>query len=123
VSEAIVAASVCPNIYLELSSLMPHHLADVLAHVPSWRLMIGSDLPESLETEMSKIMTLETTREGADILWNSAGSIVCARELGPDPTVCVRVPSLTLVNLAKVFAGSGRAFSLDWPALLKNQHL
>ena len=51
------------NIYLELSSLMPHHLADVLAHVPSWRLMIRSDLPESLETEMSKIMTLETTRE------------------------------------------------------------
>jgi len=42
VSEAIVAASVCPNIYLELSSLMPHRLADVLAHVPSSRLMIGS---------------------------------------------------------------------------------
>jgi len=63
VPEAIVAASVCPNIYLELSSLMPHHLADVLAHVPSCRLMVGSDLPESLETEMSKIMTLETTRE------------------------------------------------------------
>ena len=61
--EAIVAASVCPNIYLELSSLIPHHLVDVLAHVPSWRLMIGSDLPESLKAEMSKIMTLETTRE------------------------------------------------------------
>ena len=62
-SEAIVAASVCPKIYLELSSLIPHHLADVLAYVPSWRLMIKSDLPESLEAEMSKIMTLETTRE------------------------------------------------------------
>lgn len=76
VSEAIVAASVCPNIYLELSSLMPHHLADVLAHVPSSRLMIGSDLPESLEAEMSKIMTLETTHEvKADILWNTAARL------------------------------------------------
>jgi predicted TIM-barrel fold metal-dependent hydrolase len=62
-SEAIVAASVGPNIYLGLSSLMPHHIAEVLAHVPSSRLMIGSDLPDSLETEMSKILTLETTRE------------------------------------------------------------
>jgi uncharacterized protein len=76
VSEAIVAASVCPNIYLELSSLMPHHLADVLAHVSSSRLMIGSDLPESLETEISKILTLETAQDvKADILWNTASRL------------------------------------------------
>jgi len=76
VSEAIVAASVCANIYLELSSLMPHHIAEVLAHVPSSRLMIGSDLPDSLETEMSKILTLETTREvKADILWHTAARL------------------------------------------------
>ena len=73
VSAAIVAASVCPNIYLELSSLMPHHIAEVLVHVPSSRLMIGSDLPESLETEMSQIPTRETIREvKEDILWNTA---------------------------------------------------
>jgi len=48
----------------------------VLAHVPSSRLMIGSDLPESLETEMSKIVTLETTKEvKADILWNTAARL------------------------------------------------
>jgi len=42
-------------------------------HVPSSRLMIGSDLPESLETEMSQIPTLETIREvKEDILWNTA---------------------------------------------------
>lgn len=76
VSEAIVAASVCGNIYLELSSLMPHHIVEVLAHVPSSRLMIGSDLPESLGTEMSKILTLEATREvKADILWNTAARL------------------------------------------------
>ena len=55
---------------------MPHHILEVLAHVPSSRLMIGSDLPESLETEMSKILTLEATREvKADILWNTAARL------------------------------------------------
>ena len=42
VLEAIVAASVCPNIFVELSSLMPHHVQEVLAHVPE----IGRALAE-----------------------------------------------------------------------------
>jgi hypothetical protein len=75
-SEAIVAASVCPNIYLELSSLMPHHILEVLKHVPSSRLMIGSDLPESLSTELSKIFFLEVSSEvKRDILWNTANGL------------------------------------------------
>jgi predicted TIM-barrel fold metal-dependent hydrolase len=57
-AEAVTAAVFCPNIYLELSSLMPHHILEVLAHVPAVRLMIGSDLPESLSTEMGKIIDL-----------------------------------------------------------------
>lgn len=73
VAEAIVAAMVCPNIYLELSSLMPHHLGGILAHVAPSRLLIGSDLPESLETEISKILGLDVAPEvKADILWNTA---------------------------------------------------
>ena len=73
VGEAIVAATVCPNIYVELSSLMPHHVREVLAHVPPSRLMIGSDLPESLDTEMSKILRLEAPDETKrDILWRTA---------------------------------------------------
>jgi len=63
VHEAILAALFCPNIVLELSSLMPHHILEVLAHVPGSRLMIGSDLPESLETEIAKIFTLDITAE------------------------------------------------------------
>ncbi len=59
VQEAIVAASFCPNITLELSTLMPHHILEVLAHAPASRLMIGSDLPESLETEIGKIIALD----------------------------------------------------------------
>jgi len=58
VHEAILAASFCSNIVLELSSLMPHQVMEVLAHVPAARLMIGSDLPENISTEIGKILTL-----------------------------------------------------------------
>ena len=56
--EAIVAASLFPNIYLELSSLMPNQVLEVLHHVPSDRLMAGSDLPENLSTELTKLLEL-----------------------------------------------------------------
>src|SRR5688572_26126154 len=73
VGEAIVAASVCPNIFVELSSLMPHHVREVLAHVDSSRLMAGSDLPESVEVEIGKILGLDASAEiKRDILWNTA---------------------------------------------------
>jgi predicted TIM-barrel fold metal-dependent hydrolase len=74
--DAIVAAVFCPNIYLELSTLMPHHVLEVLTHVPASRLMVGSDLPESLETEMGKIMGLKIPEDARrDILWNTACSV------------------------------------------------
>jgi predicted TIM-barrel fold metal-dependent hydrolase len=59
VLEAIVAALFCSNIFLELSSLMPHQVLEVLSHLPSHRLMIGSDLPENVSTEIGKILGLE----------------------------------------------------------------
>jgi predicted TIM-barrel fold metal-dependent hydrolase len=70
--EAVVAAAVCPNIYVELSSLMPHHIAEVMAHVPSSRLMIGSDLPQSVDAEIGKILGMEIDAEAKrDILWRT----------------------------------------------------
>jgi predicted TIM-barrel fold metal-dependent hydrolase len=63
VNDAIVAASFCPNIVLELSSLMPHHVLEVLSHISAERLMVGSDLPESTATEMGKILTLAISDE------------------------------------------------------------
>jgi uncharacterized protein len=61
--EAIVAAQFCQNILLELSTLMPHQVLDVLSYVPSNRLMIGSDLPENVETEIGKILALPVAEQ------------------------------------------------------------
>jgi uncharacterized protein len=61
--EAMLAALFCPNIVLEMSSLMPHQVLDVLAQVPAERLMIGSDLPENTGTEVGKILTLDVSAE------------------------------------------------------------
>jgi len=70
--ETIVAAAVCPNICIELSSLMPHHVLEILQHVPAGRLMAGADLPESLQTELHKILTLEIPAEDKRaILWQT----------------------------------------------------
>ncbi|HBY62076.1 MAG TPA: hypothetical protein DEH78_19830 [Solibacterales bacterium] len=72
VHEAIVAALFCPNLVLEVSSLAPHHVLEVLRHVPATRVMAGSDLMESVEAEMGKILTLdigETDRRA--ILWDT----------------------------------------------------
>jgi hypothetical protein len=76
VGEAVVAASFCPNIYLELSSLMPNHIHEVLHNVPSTRLMIGSDLPECLDVEMDKILNLAVPGDDKqNILWNTAAAL------------------------------------------------
>ncbi len=71
--EAIVAATVCPNIYIEVSTIAPHHLMEVLDHIPSSRIMAGSDLPESMESEMAKALTLPISDEAKrDVSWNTA---------------------------------------------------
>ena len=70
--EAIVAATVCPNILIELSTLTPHAVLEILAHVGPQRLMAGSDLPESLETEIGKILALSIPDEAKRaILWET----------------------------------------------------
>jgi predicted TIM-barrel fold metal-dependent hydrolase len=63
VHEAILSAAFCPNIVLELSTLMPHQVLEVLAQVPADRLMIGSDLPENTGTEIGKILSLDVSDE------------------------------------------------------------
>ena len=76
VHEAMLAAIFCPNIFLELSSLMPHQVLEVLTEVPANRLMIGSDLPENLSTETGKILTLEIPdQDKRQILCGTACSV------------------------------------------------
>jgi predicted TIM-barrel fold metal-dependent hydrolase len=71
--EAIVAAVFCSNVLIELSSLMPNHVLEILKHVPSSRLMIGSDVPECLEVELGKILQLDIADpQKRDILWDTA---------------------------------------------------
>lgn len=71
--EAIVAATLFPNIYLELSSLMPHQVLEVLLRIPSGRLMAGSDLPENLNIEMSKILQLGISAEDKQNILSATG--------------------------------------------------
>ena len=74
--EAIVAATVCPNIFIELSTLTPHAVLEILEHVGPERLMAGSDLPESLETEIGKILTLKIPDSAKRaILWETPVSL------------------------------------------------
>ena len=74
--EAIVAATLFSNIYLELSSLMPHQIHEVLHRVPSNRLMAGSDLPENLNIEMSKILQLEIADEDKRNILSGTATLV-----------------------------------------------
>jgi uncharacterized protein len=71
--DAIVAALFCPNIFLEVSTLMPSHVLHVLSQVPATRLMAGSDLPENMEVEMAKILNLEVSEDARrEMLWGTA---------------------------------------------------
>lgn len=72
VAEAIVAAQVCPNIVVELSSLTTHHVLEVLSYVEPERLMAGSDLPESVPAEIGKILEAPVADEvKRAILWET----------------------------------------------------
>jgi hypothetical protein len=74
--EAIVAASFCPNVYLELSSIQPHQVSAVLSHIEPARLMIGSDLPENLDAEIGKILGLNAPAETRSaIFWDTARNV------------------------------------------------
>lgn len=61
--EAIVAAALVSNNYLNLSSLMPHQVFEAFQRVGSDRLMAGSDLTENPNIEMSKILDLAISDE------------------------------------------------------------
>lgn len=72
-AECIVAADVCPNIWVEVSTLPAHQVADIARHIPSKRLMAGSDLMESVPAEFDKILSLDLPAGAREaILWETA---------------------------------------------------
>jgi len=74
--ECAVAAEVCPNIFIEVSSLMPHHLAELVHLVPAARLMAGSDLPESVAVELGKVFDVPMSDEDRRaILWETGARV------------------------------------------------
>lgn len=74
--ECAVAAYECPNIYVEVSSLMPHHVAELMHYVPAARLMAGSDLPESVEVELGKLFSVEMgDADRRAILWETGAAL------------------------------------------------
>ena len=74
--ECAVAAEVCPNLFVELSSLAPHHVMELLQYVPAARLMAGSDLPESVAAEIGKIVSLPVAVEDRRaILWETGARL------------------------------------------------
>jgi len=76
VLECAVAAEVCPNIYVEVSSLMPHHLAELLQYVPASRLMAGSDLPQSVAIEIGKVFSVAMSEEDRRaVLWETGAKL------------------------------------------------
>jgi predicted TIM-barrel fold metal-dependent hydrolase len=74
--ECAVAAEVCQNIFIEVSSLMPHHLAELLQYVPASRVMAGSDLPESVEAEIGKMFSVRMSDEDRRaMLWETGAAL------------------------------------------------
>ncbi len=54
VQEALVAATICSNIYLEPSWCGPGHVKMLAAELGADRIMMGSDQPENLPVELAK---------------------------------------------------------------------
>lgn len=65
--EAIVAAQVCPNIYLETSWCAPHRIKEMAEKIGPHRVMFGIDLPVCTGTELAKYRTNGMSDEMRDI--------------------------------------------------------
>lgn len=57
--EALVAAQVCPNIYLETSWCAPEQIQQFVRTLGARRVMMGSDSTINLAVELAKYRALE----------------------------------------------------------------
>jgi predicted TIM-barrel fold metal-dependent hydrolase len=62
-AEAMVAAQVCPNIYLEPSWCMAHEIKQMVDRFGADRVMYGGDLPSNVPVELVKYRSIGLTDE------------------------------------------------------------
>lgn len=62
-SEAMIAAELCPNIYLEPSWCEVHHIQQMISRFGSKRVMMGSDIPVNTAIEVAKARALKISEE------------------------------------------------------------
>lgn len=74
--EAIVAAEVCDNIYLEPTWCIAGDIRRMVRMLGPERVMFGGDLPTNVPVELTKYQTLELTDEEREwCLWRSARDV------------------------------------------------
>lgn len=88
-AEAYVAASECPNIYLEPSWCTVHDLSWLIEKIGSERILFGSDQPENVPVELTKYRSLELDENTlANCFWRTAQKVFNLKPLlSPDRTV------------------------------------
>jgi predicted TIM-barrel fold metal-dependent hydrolase len=60
--EALIAAQLCPNIYLETSWTIPHHIINYINTIGASRVMYASDEYQNVATELAKYSSLPITK-------------------------------------------------------------
>jgi len=85
-AEAIVAAQVCPNIYLETSWCSVEDIAAMIRQIGPGRVMMGSDTLENLPVELAKYNSLPLSPAVRDqCLGATARTLFAARATGTGP--------------------------------------
>ena len=75
-AEAIVAAQLCPNIYLETSWCWALEIRNMVQQVGADRVMLGTDLPENIPAVLAIYEALDLTAEERDAcLWTTAARV------------------------------------------------
>lgn len=71
-AEAIIAAQVCPNIYLETSWCGPNRIRQAVQALGPQRVMFGGDLPDNVATDLTKYRTGGLSAEEQEITLGQA---------------------------------------------------
>jgi predicted TIM-barrel fold metal-dependent hydrolase len=74
--EALLTAMECPNVYLETSWTVPHHIENFIQHIGAERVMFASDSCLNVAAELAKYRTLSLTSEQLDFCLGKTAAAV-----------------------------------------------